>query len=243
MVIQTTVGRIELEVDYGWDRRGEQWVSPARVSLGLATHERMSPVLGEKLAYTATRTGSYEKAAEVARKWGAPADDATIHRRVQEAGQEAIEQIQRRVERAFPPSSAPPTRAGQRSSESAFSLVLMMDGWMIRERGPQWGLKPPEQSAARVDWHEVKTAVLFRVEDQTRKDSGRGLLVRKFMVTWRGGPEEFGRQLYAEALRRGLHEAGRLFVVADGGVWIWNLTAEHFPQAEGVLDFYHAVQP
>jgi hypothetical protein len=88
----------------------------------------------------------------------------------------------------------------------------------------------------------VKTAVLFRVEDQVRKASGRGLLVKKFMVTWRGGPEEFGRRVYAEALRRGLEQAQRLFVVADGGLWIWNLAQEHFPQAQGVLDFYHAAE-
>ena len=28
-------------------------------------------------------------------------------------------------------------------------------GWMIRERGAQWGLKPLEQPADRVWWHEV----------------------------------------------------------------------------------------
>jgi hypothetical protein len=55
-----------------------------------------------------------------------------------------------------------------------------------------------------------------------------------------GGPEAIGRKLYAEALRRGLERAQRVYVIADGAVWIWKLAEEHFPGSVGVLDFYHA---
>jgi hypothetical protein len=246
MRIQTTIGPIDLEAIHGWDRDRNEWVMPARLDLGMAPHQRMSPVLAERIAVTALRTGSYEKAAEVARVWGAPADDSTIHRQLQVTGQKAIEQIECRVAQVFEPASEPTERKVERpkspNKAAPFSLIVMMDGWMIRERGKEWGLKPPEKQASRVEWREVKSAVLFRVEDQVRKESGRGMLVKKFMVTWRGDPIEFGRRLYAEAFRRGLEQAGKLFVVADGGVWIWNLAAEHFPQAQGVLDFYHAAE-
>ena len=29
-------------------------------------------------------------------------------------------------------------------------------------------------------------------------------------------------------------------MVADGGVWIWNVQQDRFSQAKGMLDFYHA---
>jgi len=52
---------------------------------------------------------------------------------------------------------------------------------------------------------------------------------------------------FAERVR---HEADRLrvtidpdiTVLADGAEWIWNLADDVFPQATGVLDFYHAVE-
>ena len=44
------------------------------------------------------------------------------------------------------------------------------------------------------------------------------------------------------ARRRGLGQAPRVHVVADGGVWIWNIAADRFAVATGVLDFYHASQ-
>ena len=167
-------------------------------------------------------------------------DDSTIHRTVGKAGKRAETQTRTRVKVAMEDSAPEKPRA--QSKVATFSLILMMDGFMTRERGPQWGLKPPQAQASRVEWHEIKAAVLFRVEEQTRKASGRGMLIRKYAVAWRGDPVEFGQRVYAEARRRGLEEAGKLFVVADGGVWIWNLAQEHFPQAQGVLDLYHAIE-
>ena len=54
--------------------------------------------------------------------------------------------------------------------------------------------------------------------------------------------EEFGKHLYLEALRRGVQNANKVVFVADGAAWIWNLSAEHFPDAVEVVDWYHAVE-
>jgi hypothetical protein len=202
----------------------------------------MSPELEDRLCYTATRAGSYQAAAEVAAKWGAAVDDATIHRHVQQVGARAETLTQTRVERAL----APPTRpevvaeAAAALGGRSFSLVIEMDGWMVRERAAQWGLKPPELKAERVLWHEMKSAVIFRLEDRVDKAGGRRLLVEKFTVAWRGGVEEFGQRVQAEALRRGLCQAARVFVVADGAVWIWNLVADRLSGSVELVDFYHA---
>ena len=68
-------------------------------------------------------------------------------------GKRAEELANRRVERA----SEPRTRvevvneAKESMPLGGFSLVIMMDGWMVRERGSQWGLKPAQRQANRVE--------------------------------------------------------------------------------------------
>jgi hypothetical protein len=56
------------------------------------------------------------------------------------------------------------------------------------------------------------------------------------------GTERFGRRLYAEAFKRGVQQAQEAVVLGDGAAWIWNLAAEHFPQATQIVDVYHARQ-
>jgi hypothetical protein len=148
------------------------------------------------------------------------------------------------VERALEPATRPQVvaEAAGAADSGEFSLVIELDGWMMRERGAEWGLKPPEIKAERVAWHELKTGVIFRLEDRAQTAGGRRLLIDKYHVAWRGEPEEFGRRVQAEALRRGLCQAQVVYVVADGGVWIWNLVEDRLSGSVGVLDFYHASQ-
>lgn len=236
------MGQVEIWSVYGQDAETGAWLCPLRKRWGLGPRETMSPVFEERLCFTAARTGSYEAAASVAAKWGAEADDSTIHSHVQSVGARAEELREERQERALEPDTRADVvaEASEHLPAAGFSLVIMMDGWMIRERGPQWGLKPPETQADRVEWREMKSGIIFRLEDRGRTESGRRFIVEKYYEAHRGEPFEFGRYLYAEALRRGLNQADRVYIVADGGVWIWNLVADRFSDAVGVLDFYHA---
>jgi len=118
----------------------------------------------------------------------------------------------------------------------------MMDGWLARQRGAAWGDQSADPTAERVAWHEIKGAVIYRLEQAGRTASGRGVITQKYVVAWQGEPLEFGRRVQAEARRRGLAQAKEVFVVADGSVWIWNVQADRFSRAQGVLDFYHASQ-
>ena len=45
--------------------------------------------------------------------------------------------------------------------ESEFSLIIMMDGWMVRERGSDWGASLHKRQAQRIQCHEIKSAVIF----------------------------------------------------------------------------------
>lgn len=123
----------------------------------------------------------------------------------------------------------------------AFSLVIMLDGWMVRERGVDWGASARRKKVERVSWKEVKLAVIYRQEQRVEKASGRGLL-EKYVVACvpDTDPVAFGAAVQAEALRRGLARALRVYVVIDGAVWLWALTEDRFKEAIKLLDFHHA---
>ena len=89
-------------------------------------------------------------------------------------------------------------------------------------------------------WREIKGAVIYRLEAAGPTAGGRGVITQKDVVAGQGDPQEFGRRVQTEARRRGLATAQEVFVVADGGVWIWNVQQDRFGQAKGMLDFYHA---
>ena len=182
--------------------------------------------------FTATATGSYAEAAAVAAKWGSAVDDSTVQALVQRQGARAETQLQARLSQ--PPAEAAPARA------AAELAVLMVDGWLVRQRGPGWGRKKTLQS--RVAWHELKTGVFYRHEQAAQTAGGRGLLAEKVVVSWQGEALELGRRLHWEALRGGLGRARDTLVVADGAPWIWNVVADRWGGATEVLDFYHASQ-
>jgi hypothetical protein len=54
--------------------------------------------------------------------------------------------------------------------------------------------------------------------------------------------EEFGKQIYVEAWKRGWSRAEKKVVMGDGAEWIWNLAEQHFPGAVQIVDLYHARQ-
>ena len=225
---------------YGRDRESGEMVMPLREQFGLEGHQPMSPALEDRLCHLAITTTSYERAAEVANRWGVSTDDSRIQCLVQRMGERAKEQEEQRVSAAFDLRKRKEiVREAEVDlrGEGAFSLVLMLDGTMLRSRGVDWGMKPETQPGERVVWHELKAGLVIRVPESP---SGKRQKVKKWYVASDGGPELVGRKLYAEALRRGLEQARRVYVIADGAVWIWKLAEEHFPGSAGELDFYHA---
>jgi hypothetical protein len=118
-------------------------------------------------------------------------------------------------------------------------LYVAMDGtgvpMITRETAGRVG-KNSDQAKTR----EVKLCCLFT---QTTTDE-KGRPVRDPQsTTYTGAIEsaaQFGRRVYAEAVRRGLERAGQVIVLGDGAVWIRHLTEEHFPSAIQIVDLYHA---
>jgi hypothetical protein len=229
--LDTGAGRVEVDAWYGQDPGDQHWGSPLRERWGLAAYQQLSPGWQEQLAFTLTVTTSYEGAAVLLRRLGHQADDTTLHTLAQTLGARAEEQTLERMKQ--PVQELTPQRA---ASEVG---VLMLDGWMVRQRGSGWGKKKTAQP--RVEWHELKTGVFYLQEQAVRKN-GRGLLSDKVVVSWQGEPLELGQRLQQAANEHGLGRAKKRLVVSDGAPWIWNVAHDRWSGAVEVLDFYHASQ-
>jgi hypothetical protein len=230
MHLRTAFGKVVLVVWHGKNPADGRWGCPIRQRWGLSPHQQLSPALEDKLGYFATVTGSYEAAAKLAAKVGAPVEDSTIQVLVQRLRAKAEAQTQARLEKI--PEEKNPARAPTPLA------VLMVDGFQVRFRGPGWGKKKTE--AARVEWHEAKLGVFYRHEQAVR--GARGQLLEKVVVSWQGEGLELGRRLHWEAQCGGLGRARAILAVADGAAWIWNVVMDRWSDAHQLLDFYHASQ-
>lgn len=242
VTLDTCEGTISLRAHYGRHPKTQKWQHPIRRVWGLKPRQRLSPQLQDRVSYTAVEADSYERAAKMATKWGTPIAASTIHKHAQQMGQEAAAQTQEREEQLMDTATQAKAVAPLPNGLEVFCLVVMMDGFMARERGVDWALKPPEAKGARVQWHEVKGATIYRVDQLAQKESGRRQILQKFWVLapTQTPPERFGCAVRAEAIRRGMGKAKYVFVLADGAVWIWNIIEDRFKFCLKGLDFYHA---
>src|ERR1035441_10887548 len=99
----------------------------------------------------------------------------------------------------------------------------MMDGWMARQRGPDWGVSRRRKQADRVNWKEVKSAVIYRLEQSVKKASGRGMLIEKYVVTCPPDtePVDFGAAVQAAARRRSHGKGEKASAVLGRGGPVW----------------------
>jgi len=121
-------------------------------------------------------------------------------------------------------------------------LYVQIDGTGVpvvkKETAGRQGKIPGQPAHTR----EAKLGCVFT---QTAWDSEGYPIRAPDSTTYTGAietAEEFGRRIYAEACRRGWNRTLTQVVMGDGADWIWNLVAEHFPDALQIVDLYHARQ-
>jgi hypothetical protein len=111
---------------------------------------------------------------------------------------------------------------------------VSMDGGMvnIREEG----------------WKEFKAGVVYDVTTRPGQDPQTGeeidlpcIETRQYTAVL-GEVSQFAPALWAVAVEQDLPCAARSSVTADGAEWIWNLTADLFPDSTQIVDWYHATQ-
>ncbi len=174
---------------------------------------------------------SYAEASEALQELGQfEISEKSVWRLTQKWG-EALKEVEgKEIEQAN--EAGEQSVVGQQEVKSAQRLGASMDGCMIYIRGEEW--------------KELKCGCFFEVEPtftldpETKETVELGHATQTSYISHLGGPEPFGRKLWAEAKRRHWHSAADTQVVADGAPWIWNLVADYLYDAHQIVDWYHA---
>jgi hypothetical protein len=126
--------------------------------------------------------------------------------------------------------SAPEAAAGFRKAvgdiefETDATKVNTVGGWRDAKIGI-FVTRPPGEPATSAEW-DTRT-----LPDPTARFAFAGV----------AESEVFASRWVPLAEHLGVDPESRLSVLADGAEWIWNRTAEAFPNARGVLDIFHAL--
>lgn len=137
--------------------------------------------------------------------------------------QEQQQQEQVSVERVvLPPASQDHDRP----------LGLSLDGGKMHIRGEGW----KEFKVGTV--YEVVVTPEWERETGEWVDQAHGVNMHYRAVL--GTVEEFAPALWALAVERQVAQAREVSVTADGADWVWNLTADYFPDSVQIVDWYHA---
>ena len=236
----TRFGPVTVKRLRGWCRRCKEWRSPADQALGLSDTGGASPSVQEMAALTVSKMPVQEASAVIERLTGVKLPPATLDREARRQGQRADKKRTQLDEQM---------RAGQGAEQmlplptEPFTLIIELDAWNIRERD-DWGQSAQKRAAGQEPqrWHWAYGGTCFQLDQRVESDGGRARILSRGTVMTRGGVEDLRDQLFAEAQRHGLAAADKVLVIADGALWIWNLTGDRFGQAHQRLDYYHASQ-
>lgn len=237
---QTRFGPVTIRRRRGWCRRCRAWCFPADHALGWSDTGSASPLVQEMAALVASKMPVKEASAVIERLTGVKLPPATLDREARRQGRRAEEKRARQDE---PRRTAQGVEQRLPLPEHPFTLVIELDAWNIRERD-DWGQSARRRASGQEPqrWHWVYGGTCFRLEQRVANDRGRPRLLSRGTVRPRAGVDGLREQLFAEAQRPGLAHAAKVLVVADGAVWIWNLSGDRFPQAHERPDDYHASQ-
>jgi len=236
----TRFGPVTVQRQRGWCRRCTQWRYPADPALGLSDTGGASPSVQEMAALTVSKMPVKEASALIERLTGVKLPPATLDREARRQGQRAGSKRRQLDEQMRTGQGGQQVLPG---SGQPFTLVIELDAWNIRERD-DWGQSAQRRARGQEPqrWHWAYGGTCFRLDQRVESEGGRAQILSRGTVMTRGGVDSLREQLFAEAQRHGLAQAAKVLVVADGALWIWNLAADRFGQAEQRLDYYHASQ-
>lgn len=213
----TAVGSISLKRDYVWNATdGGQFRADAMLGIdGFLTRQ------ATRLTVLAGLDQSFARGQQILREMcGWQVDDEVIRQTTHAQGKRVAEQ---RPTRGDAESFA--AAAGEAEVLIDAGKVNTLEGWrdvkiglfLRREAGSP---ATPEQWDERELPQPVVRSVVAAIEEA----------------------ELFGKRLRQESDRLGVTTAAAVTVLGDGAEWIWTQAEEHWPQAAGVLDVFHAIE-
>lgn len=238
--VNSCSGPIQFKRGYGFCEHCGTYFHPADRTLGLQERAPASPRVQEICALSALRAPAGQAQDDVRRLTGINLDPSTLHREARRQGKRALALRDRDEQRTQTPEGLAQLAAQATALPDDFTLIIQIDAWNIRERD-HWGQTEAFRAIGKDTgrWHWVYTATLFRLDQRATTASGRPVISQRGFVATRKGVESFQRQLYAEAVGRGVLSTQKVLILADGAIWIWNIAKDRFKDALQRVDLYH----
>lgn len=230
MKITTTMGVVCVNVTCGICRGTKQYETPFRLRHFRGERGALTPELEQRVVAMSCETGAYEKASAMCARWGCKISDDKI--------MDTIASVAKACGEARLPKLCD-NAAGKDDV-----LMIMMDGWFARHREEKWGVESAPMED-RVAWREIKSAVIYKLSQAVTTAGKRAMLISKHVVAMPAGtdPAEFGKRVHEEAVRMGMLRAKKVYMIMDGGVYLWGIYYDRFKNiATAGLDYYHATE-
>jgi len=228
----TVLGRVDAERPYYRCPACHQGQSPRDQELDVEGTE-YSPGVRRMMAIVGSETSFDQGREQLALLAGLEVTTKAVERQAEALGADIVAQEQAALQQglALSPVGGPEIPV----------LYVEMDGTGVpvvsAETQGRAGKQSPQARTREVKLGCVFTQTTVDARGRPRREEGS--------TTYTGGietAEVFGRRLCLEAYHRGWPRARQKVVIGDGAPWIWNLTAEHFPEAIQIVDLYHARQ-
>ncbi len=236
-------GKVPFVRSYGFCPRCQERFYPADSAMGLQERAPASPRVQEICALMVLESPAGQAEANIHRLTGLDLGQASLHREARRQGERALKLRDADVALTNTLEGVRELARRSQAPRGDFTLVIEIDAWNIRERD-YWGesqkMRAKGEDPSR--WHWVYAGTLFRLDQRGKTASGRCVITERGYVATRQGLEAFEKQLYAEALQRGLTKAKSVLILADGAVWIWNLAQNRFKDATHRVDYYHVCE-
>jgi hypothetical protein len=142
---QTRFGPVTIRRMRGWCRRCRAWRFPGDYGLGLSEEGSASPGVQEMAALVAGKMPPAEASAVIERLTGVKLPRSTLDREARRQGKRAQEKRQKLDEQM---REAAGLKQMLLLPEQAFTLVIELDAWNIRERD-EWGQSAGFRAAGR----------------------------------------------------------------------------------------------
>jgi hypothetical protein len=238
--VDATFGKVRFSRGYGCCTSCQEHFAPADETLGLHVRAPASPRVQEICALTVLRAPAGASEEDVRRLTGLNLGSSTLHREARRQGERALEirDAEEQLTQSLKGVSELAARAPTLPKHT--TLVLEIDAWNIRERDNWRKTQAILKAGGDLGrWHWVYTGTVFRLDQRATTESGRPVIADRGYIATRRGIDSFQRQLYAEALQRGLLAAETVLILADGAIWIWNLAEDRFKGAKQRVDLHH----
>ncbi len=161
----------------------------------------------------------------------------------------STKQVERAAEALGAEIAADERQQVEGMGEVAPTMYLGMDGTGVPMRKEEVADRAGKQADGSAKTREAKLVTVWTAESRDKEGKPTrdpGSLTYSAAIesaaTRDTSPNlsDFAARVQREADRRGFTEAPRQAVLGDGSSWIWNTGTELFPQAEQILDRYHA---